>query len=296
MSVSTAKGTSDDDVPKRKKSRPHRLRRRLTIAVVVAVVVIVVAVIASAPVRRLAVVRRGRPADDLLEAPRHRRRRRRRVRGGVLRGRLRQPRDRPAPGAQVPADRGRRRHRGRARAGAALGAARRAAARRCSARSSPAARPSARGCVYARALDCVPFGVRDPIFHHDLSFYVFQLPALGVRLLVPVRRADRRPDRLDRGPLRGRRPRDPHARDGSAHEAPESGAHAAGGARGRARLARQRLRASGEGAVIHISALVGGALHPRRARLPLRGVEPALLDRRRGVRRRLHRRAPAPAR
>src|SRR5664280_843976 len=31
--------------------------------------------------------------------------------------------------------------------------------------------------VYARALDGVPFGVRDPIFHHDLSFYVFRLPA-----------------------------------------------------------------------------------------------------------------------
>ena len=31
--------------------------------------------------------------------------------------------------------------------------------------------------VFARALDGVPFGVRDPIFHHDLSFYVFRLPA-----------------------------------------------------------------------------------------------------------------------
>ncbi|HEY5387521.1 MAG TPA: UPF0182 family protein, partial [Thermoleophilia bacterium] len=31
--------------------------------------------------------------------------------------------------------------------------------------------------VYARALDGVLFGVRDPIFHHDLSFYVFRLPA-----------------------------------------------------------------------------------------------------------------------
>ena len=31
--------------------------------------------------------------------------------------------------------------------------------------------------MFARALDGVPFGVRDPIFHHDLSFYVFTLPA-----------------------------------------------------------------------------------------------------------------------
>jgi len=31
--------------------------------------------------------------------------------------------------------------------------------------------------VFARALDGVPFGIRDPVFHHDLSFYVFRLPA-----------------------------------------------------------------------------------------------------------------------
>src|SRR5665811_400226 len=31
--------------------------------------------------------------------------------------------------------------------------------------------------VFARALHAVPFGIRDPIFHHDLSFYVFRLPA-----------------------------------------------------------------------------------------------------------------------
>jgi len=31
--------------------------------------------------------------------------------------------------------------------------------------------------VYARALDSVSFGIRDPVFHHDLSFYVFRLPA-----------------------------------------------------------------------------------------------------------------------
>jgi uncharacterized membrane protein (UPF0182 family) len=31
--------------------------------------------------------------------------------------------------------------------------------------------------VFARAMDGVSFGLRDPIFHHDLSFYVFRLPA-----------------------------------------------------------------------------------------------------------------------
>jgi hypothetical protein len=31
--------------------------------------------------------------------------------------------------------------------------------------------------VFARALEGVPFGLRDPIFHHDLAFYVFRLPA-----------------------------------------------------------------------------------------------------------------------
>jgi uncharacterized membrane protein (UPF0182 family) len=31
--------------------------------------------------------------------------------------------------------------------------------------------------VFARALNRVTFGVRDPLFHHDLSFYIFTLPA-----------------------------------------------------------------------------------------------------------------------
>lgn len=31
--------------------------------------------------------------------------------------------------------------------------------------------------TFAKALNAVPFGTRDPIFHHDLSFYVFSLPA-----------------------------------------------------------------------------------------------------------------------
>ena len=31
--------------------------------------------------------------------------------------------------------------------------------------------------TFSQALNAVPFGVNDPIFHHDLSFYVFVLPA-----------------------------------------------------------------------------------------------------------------------
>jgi uncharacterized membrane protein (UPF0182 family) len=31
--------------------------------------------------------------------------------------------------------------------------------------------------TFSQALNAVPFGVQDPIFHHDLSFYVFVLPA-----------------------------------------------------------------------------------------------------------------------
>ncbi len=31
--------------------------------------------------------------------------------------------------------------------------------------------------VFARALNVVPFGASDPVFHHDLGFYVFTVPA-----------------------------------------------------------------------------------------------------------------------
>jgi uncharacterized membrane protein (UPF0182 family) len=31
--------------------------------------------------------------------------------------------------------------------------------------------------TFSRALNAVPFGVNDPVFHHDLSFYIFVLPA-----------------------------------------------------------------------------------------------------------------------
>jgi uncharacterized membrane protein (UPF0182 family) len=32
--------------------------------------------------------------------------------------------------------------------------------------------------TFVRAFNAVPFGVKDPIFHHDLSFYIFVVPAL----------------------------------------------------------------------------------------------------------------------
>jgi uncharacterized membrane protein (UPF0182 family) len=38
-------------------------------------------------------------------------------------------------------------------------------------------RASAAWLTFARALNAVSFGATDPIFHHDLSFYVFSLPA-----------------------------------------------------------------------------------------------------------------------
>ena len=45
MSVGTTKGTSDDDVPKRKTNARHRLRRRLAIGVVIAAAAFVAALI-----------------------------------------------------------------------------------------------------------------------------------------------------------------------------------------------------------------------------------------------------------
>ena len=111
--------------------------------------------------------------------------------------------------------------------------------------------------IYARALDFVPFGIRDPIFHHDLSFYVFRLPAweyayeflfaaLIVALIISIAA------HFAVGGL------EIHTRGTSPapRGAGDVGAHAAGGARGRAGLARAGASTSSEGAVIHISALV----------------------------------------
>ena len=72
----------------------------------------------GAPVRGLAVVRRGGSAHGVLEAAAHRPRTALAFARRLLRHRLRQHRDRPPPGAQVPARGGRGRHRGGARGGA----------------------------------------------------------------------------------------------------------------------------------------------------------------------------------
>ena len=148
--------------------------------------------------------------------------------------------------------------------------------------------------VYARALDFVPFGVRDPIFHHDLSFYVFRLPAweyayeflfaaLIVALIISIAA------HFAVGGL------EIHTRGTSLrHEAPETWARMPPAARAaEQRLARQGLQRRRGRRHPHLGA-GRGALLPRRPGLPLRGVEPAVLDGRRGVRRRLHGRAPAP--
>ena len=254
MSVGTTKGTSDDDVPKRKTNARHRLRRRLTVAAVVAVVVIVVAVIASHLYvdwlwygevglrtifwRRLfigAVV--GIAFAAVFFAV---------VYGNLEIARRLAPKYRPIEGLDVieavhePALRWVRRVGLLAALFGALIAGR-----------------SAVGAwlVYARALDFVPFGVRDPIFHHDLSFYVFQLPAweyayefvfaaLIVALFISVA-AHFAVGGLEIH-MRAR-----YGDDGT----PEQWRRLPPAARAAEHVSRVRGFSAGEGAVIHISAL-----------------------------------------
>ena len=119
--------------------------------------------------------------------------------------------------------------------------------------------------IYARALDFVPFGIRDPIFHHDLSFYVFRLPAweyaygflfasLIVALIISVAA------HFAVGGL------EVHTRGTSLrHEAPETWARMPPAARAaEQRLARQGLRCRPGRRHPHLGA-GRGALHPRRA-------------------------------
>ncbi len=255
MSVGTTKGKPADDLPKRKKARPHRLRRRLVIAAIAVVAVIVVAVIASHVYvdwlwygevglrtifwRRLAI---GAIVGVVFAA----------VFFAVVYGNLEiarrlAPKYRPIEGLDVieavnePALRWVRRVGLLAALFGALIAGR-----------------SAVGAwlIYARALDFVPFGIRDPIFHHDLSFYVFRLPAwqyayeflfaaLIVALIISVA-AHFAVGGLEihtRGtPLR--------------HESPETWARMPPAARAAEQVSRVRGFEAGQGAIIHISALV----------------------------------------
>ena len=118
------------------------------------------------------------------------------------------------------------RHRSRGRDHRALPRLRRAvrrpgprARRRSSSRSSWARASRRSGRTGSCSRTRPSFGVKDPQFHKDISFYVFRLPFLQFVGGLDLRRAARRPDRLGRLPLPERR-----------HPAPEPvpAGHAAG--------------------------------------------------------------------
>ena len=156
--------------------------------------------------------------------------------------------------------------------------------------------------LFQRALHGVPFHSTDPIFHHDLGFYIFTLPAwqavyglimgaliAGLVAAVVIHGAlgglvltQERPAPASR--RRGRAP-DPRAvRPGRAVRAPRG-------------TALHRLRHSAAQPVHRPP--VGAARHHLRAGrrgLPVQGLEPAVLEQRRGGRRRLHRHPRRPAR
>jgi len=174
MSVVTTTDMSDEDKPQRRKH--VRLRRRLAIGVLIAVAVIVIAVIAARLYvdwlwfgevglrtifwKRLVI---GAVTALVFAA----------VFFAVVYGNLRiakrlAPRYRPIEGIDVIE----MRHEAAVLWVGRLGLVAALLGALIAARSAAGA-----WMVYARALDGVPFGVRDPIFHHDLSFYVFRLPA-----------------------------------------------------------------------------------------------------------------------
>ena len=103
----------------------------------------------------------------------------------------REPRDRPAAVAGVPHQRRRRRRRaeerGRARHAGAIGLV---VAAIVSIFAGVAA--SSAWMTFRKALDATAFGVDDPLFGHDLGFYVFSVPAWhAVQNFVLVRAARR---------------------------------------------------------------------------------------------------------
>jgi uncharacterized membrane protein (UPF0182 family) len=174
MSVVTTTDISDSDEPPRRRGRP--LRRRLAIAAVVAAVLVVLGVIVARPYvdwlwfgeaglrtvfwKRLFV---GAVAGLAVTAAFFAV-----VYGNLQIARRLAPRYRPVEGIDVVEVVHEAAVRWVGRVGlfvAIVGAliAGRAAA--------------GAWLTFARALDGVPFGVRDPVFHHDLSFYVFRLPA-----------------------------------------------------------------------------------------------------------------------
>jgi len=174
MSVTTTTDLSDNDEPSRR--RGHPLRRRLAQAALVAIVLIVLAVILA----RLyvdwlwfgEVALRGvfwkRFAIGVVAGPMFAAAFFAIVYGNLAIARRLAPRYRPVEGIDIIEVVHESASRWVRRIGllvALLGAL-------IAGRSAVGA-----WLVFARALDGVPFGVRDPIFHHDLSFYVFRLPA-----------------------------------------------------------------------------------------------------------------------
>jgi len=174
MSVITTTDMSDSDVPSRRRSHP--LRRRLAIAAVVAVVFIVLGVILARLYvdwlwfgevglraifwKRFAI---GVVAGPVFAAAFFAV-----VYGNLEIARRLAPRYRPVEGIDVIEVVHESTSRWVERIGllvALVGAL-------IAARSAVGA-----WLVFARALDGVSFGLRDPVFHHDLSFYLFRLPA-----------------------------------------------------------------------------------------------------------------------
>jgi len=174
MSVITTTDMSDSDEPSRRRSHP--LRRRLAIAAVVAVVLIVLGVILARLYvdwlwfgevglraifwKRFAI---GVVAGPVFAAAFFAV-----VYGNLEIARRLAPRYRPVEGIDVIEVVHESTSRGVERIGllvALVGAL-------IAGRSAVGA-----WLVFARALNGVSFGLRDPVFHHDLSFYLFRLPA-----------------------------------------------------------------------------------------------------------------------
>ena len=152
---------------------------------------------------------------------------------------------------------------------------------------------SANWLLFQRALNGVPFGSRDPIFHHDIGFYVFTLPAwqavyglvmgaLIAGLVVAV---------IIHGAMGGLV--QPQQRPAQASEQPERRRAVRSGpaAPSRAPPARPTwASSSGRGASRSpTSRCCSDHLRAGRHGLHLQGLEPAVRERRRGRRRRLHR-------
>ena len=276
---------------------PLVLGKRIRIALIVAVaIVVIVAAVIELPafLRRLAVVPRGAPADRLLDA--HLDSSRWWVPASPSSSSPSSTATSRSPAAWPPSS-------GRVEGIDVYESVQQAASRGCGGSGSRSRRWSrvivgfstpGSWLTFARAFNAVPFGMRDPIFHHDLSFYVFIVPALQYistflfwTLIVDLRAVDR-PCTLLLGGIRVEQRR---VRRRSRRRLPAATAQE----RGQPRCARASACSTESGAVAHLSALARRHLHPHRPRLLPQGLGPAVLHLRRRLRRRLHRRERAPA-